>query len=260
MGILLALALTACTTAPSQPDPSSSEAPAAASSIQQPAPDGTSTASGIVAPEPAASSTDASPAEPTASKVVVCLGDSIMEGKVPNYSEPDPWPTFLQEHLGEGWTLVNLGVTSTTVLEGESTTYRSTGNVEAAAACAPDVALIMLGTNDSWACSWDEEAFRAELASMVDQIKDASPSVRIVLMSPPRSFCEQDPSSVFDMDDALIGGPIRQAVERVARETGSDYLDIYRFTQDHPEWFPDTVHPNGEGNRAIAAYVYESAF
>ena len=35
-------------------------------------------------------------------------------------------------------------------------------------------------------------------------------------------------------------------------------IDIHALTADHPEWFADGVHPNAEGNAAIAQAVYDA--
>ena len=37
-------------------------------------------------------------------------------------------------------------------------------------------------------------------------------------------------------------------------------VDLYSATADHPEWFVDGVHPNADGNRAIAQAVYDTLF
>jgi len=29
------------------------------------------------------------------------------------------------------------------------------------------------------------------------------------------------------------------------------------LTKGHSEWLPDGIHPNAEGNKAIADYIYE---
>jgi lysophospholipase L1-like esterase len=33
---------------------------------------------------------------------------------------------------------------------------------------------------------------------------------------------------------------------------------LYAESESHPEWFADGVHPNAEGNRAIADFLHRS--
>lgn len=46
------------------------------------------------------------------------------------------------------------------------------------------------------------------------------------------------------------------AVKSLAAEKGTRYLDMFAFTEDHPEWFPDRLHPDEAGNRAMADAVF----
>ena len=197
----------------------------------------------------------------------VCIGDSITSGHVPTYADPEPWPTYLQWELDASASygdchVTNLGVTSTTLLDEGSVPYRSTGNVEVAQQLAADVVFVMLGTNDSCDPNWDAHAYARELEELVEDIRAARADTHVVLMSPPRVFCDPDPNGpgVFHMDDNVIRDEIRPIVEDVATRTHAQYVDLYQLTQDHPEWFPDTVHPNTEGNQAIAHYLYEQVF
>ena len=51
-----------------------------------------------------------------------------------------------------------------------------------------------------------------------------------------------------------------QIITETAEELGIEVIDLYTLTKDHPEWFWDGVHPNAEGNRAIADEIYETVF
>ena len=198
-------------------------------------------------------------------KTVVCIGDSLTSGNVPNYPDPNPWPYYLQLRLDDSfdrWSVVNLGVTSTMLLDESSIPYRATGNIEVAKELAPDVALVMLGTNDTFDPSWNPDAYSYELEALVDDLKSARSDMRVVLMVPCHVFCDPNPqgSGVFHMNDELIGTEIRPRIYDVAEATNSQVVDLYALTEGHPEWFPDTVHPNTEANMAIADYVYEQVF
>ena len=47
-------------------------------------------------------------------------------------------------------------------------------------------------------------------------------------------------------------------VKETADQLGIQCFDLYAETQSHPEWFADGVHPNADGNRAIADFIHRS--
>ena len=76
---------------------------------------------------------------------------------------------------------------------------------------------------------------------------------------PPMGFRDEKNEIVgFDIDPVQIDGPIYQTVRQTAAEMDLSVIDLHSFTAGHPEWFDDGVHPNYEGNRAIAAYIFEA--
>ncbi|MBQ9067907.1 MAG: hypothetical protein IJ131_02445 [Eggerthellaceae bacterium] len=204
-------------------------------------------------------------AELAQTKTVVCMGDSITQGHVFGYDDPEPWPTYLQEHLyslEQDWTLVNLGVSGTMLLDEGRCPYRATGNVEVAKSLSPDMVILMLGTNDTYDAAWNAEAYRTELRALVNELKESRPGIQMVLMAPPHVFCDPDPNAAgpFYMNDAILGQEIRPIVAEIAQETEAQFVDLYQLTEGRLGWFPDTVHPNGAGNRAIAEYIFQSVF
>jgi len=58
----------------------------------------------------------------------------------------------------------------------------------------------------------------------------------------------------FGIQDNLIQ-QIRVIGLEVAKTLVIPVIDLYLLTEKHPEWFPDGVHPNKEGNQKIAQYI-----
>ena len=218
------------------------------------------------------SGTDA-PAEPNdnASRTMACIGDSITYGYGLESPDEQSWPALLQAKLGEKWQVVNLGVVASTLINEGRYPYRSTGNVEKAKELGADLFVIMLGTNDANDPNWDTESYRTQLRALVDELADSAstngqrsdtdnpPSQpQFVLMAPPCTFFYLTDSS--DERNRIIGEDVRNAVHSVAAEKGVRFVDLYALTEQHPEWFPDYLHPNAEGAAAIADYVYEQVF
>ena len=75
-------------------------------------------------------------------------------------------------------------------------------------------------------------------------------------MTPPRPFPDSATGVIgFDVvEDAIVNG-VRPTVLQVGEKYGVPVIDLYAFTENHPEFFIDGVHPNREGNRAIADYL-----
>ena len=59
-----------------------------------------------------------------------------------------------------------------------------------------------------------------------------------------------------DLDARLVEEAV-PAIERVAEEAGATVIDLHALTAGHPEWLPDGIHPNEEGNEAIAELIAE---
>ncbi|MBQ2690329.1 MAG: hypothetical protein IJG05_09675, partial [Solobacterium sp.] len=49
-------------------------------------------------------------------------------------------------------------------------------------------------------------------------------------------------------------------IQEAAKELGVPCVNLYTLTENRPEWFWDGVHPNKEGNRAIAEEIYRILF
>lgn len=199
------------------------------------------------------------PAEPAAPQVIACLGDSITFGwGVLSTRDRDAWPAVLQGLLGDGCEVLNLGVCDATLLDGGDVAYLGTGNVEVALAARPSTILLMLGTNDTRDYVWDAHRYELGLRSLVERLSEGDWGHRVVPMVPPKAFMgAYGGPRPGTADDALIAGQVRPTVLRVSEEYGLTCIDLYALTEGHPEWFPDGLHPNAEGNRAIAYEVYE---
>ena len=65
-------------------------------------------------------------------------------------------------------------------------------------------------------------------------------------------------SSRVDLD--VLNDEVCPIVEEIADELGIPVVNLHTFTDGHPEWFADGLHPNEEGNQAIAEYIYDTVF
>jgi lysophospholipase L1-like esterase len=115
---------------------------------------------------------------------------------------------------------------------------------------APDLVLLMLGTNDSKPYNWKDPAAYTEDLKRLWKVYHALPNMpRIIVMTPPPAWGNPVP---FDIDAKVIETEIRPAVLAGAETEGIPSIDLYAAFEGKPELLWDGVHPNGEGAEVIA--------
>ena len=190
---------------------------------------------------------------------IACVGDSITYGAgVLGHRRSQSYPAYLQENLGEKYQVLNYGLSGRTLMDEGDVPYRSEKLYQKSLDAKADIYLLMLGTNDAKDYQWDEDAYAKEIKDFVEAYQTAAPQAKIYLMQPPRAFSTQKDGSIkYGIQDAVIGGQMLEIIADTAEQMGVGYIDLYQLTKDHSEWLPDGIHPNAEGNKAIADYIYE---
>lgn len=182
---------------------------------------------------------------------IVCVGDSITYGQgVMGSRKTDTFTAMLSEITG--YTVKNYGLSNRTLLSNGNFPYTEEDFFPASHAEEADVYIIMLGSNDTKPQFWNKEQFISEYAEFIRSYSQMPGEPTVYVMIPPRVYVEQDGGNC---DDATVGGELSDAVNQIAAELGIEVIDLYTLTTDHPEWFPDGLHPNAEGNRAIAEEI-----
>ena len=183
---------------------------------------------------------------------VICIGDSITYGAGLDSSSRNrtSYPARLQELLGNEYQVLNYGVGGTTLaLSGDSPyqhdrAFRITKEVE------PAVVLIMLGTNDTKPQNWNAQVYERQLIAFLNIYKDLPSRPNVYVISPPAAFANN-----FGINQSIIEHEVAPIVQRVAKLTSTQIIDVFSATKGHPEYFPDGVHPSEAGNEVIAATV-----
>ncbi len=185
---------------------------------------------------------------------IVCVGDSITYGQgVMTSRETDSYTAILSELSGH--TVKNYGISNHTLLSTGNFPYVNTDLYTNSLAENADIYIIMLGSNDSKPDFWSKEQFITEYTEFIRGYMELENAPTVYVMIPPRVYVEQDGGNC---DDATIGGELSDAVYQIAGELDIEVIDLYTPTTDHPEWFPDGLHPNAEGNRAIAEIIADA--
>lgn len=181
---------------------------------------------------------------------VACVGDSITAGS--GISEPwKKYPAQLQEILGMGYEVKNFGVGGRTMLSKGDRPWVKEKQFEDAKKFLPDVVVIKLGTNDTKPQNWKfKDEFAADTAALVKAFQGLESKPKVYLCRPVPAF----PGN-FGIRDEVIKDEVCPLIDRVAKETGCEVIDLYGALAGKKEMFPDKVHPNAEGAQRMAEVV-----
>ncbi len=174
-----------------------------------------------------------------------------------NHPGKNSYPALLQGILGSKYQVLNYGHSGRTLLTSGDQPYRKSHFFTASLKSDPAIVLIMLGTNDSKPHNWNASEYEQQLVGLGETYKNLSGDLKVFLMTPSAAFVKKGKKEVaFKISDLIIENEIVPIVKRVAEKTNTPVIDIFSATKDNPEYFPDGVHPNVVGNKAIAEAVF----
>jgi lysophospholipase L1-like esterase len=204
------------------------------------------------------------PAEKTVH--VACVGDSITYGSGIKDRQHDAYPALLGRWLGTGWDVRNFGVSGATLLKKGDRPYFKQKDHEAAVAFAPDIVVIMLGTNDSKhrgdgsleadkaVDNWQYKAdYVPDYEELIAEFRKANPNVKVYLCLPTPCFPGR-----WGINNKTIHDEIIPLVRQVAQTDHASIIDLNTALADKSNLFPDTVHPNAEGARLMVVTIYQA--
>ena len=187
---------------------------------------------------------------------IACIGDSITWGfgvLVPDMRTDLTYPALLERLLGDGYQVLNYGMSGRTLLAEGDAPYASEAFTALSLASGAEAFLILLGTNDSKLRNWHGSLFQQELEAFVRAYRDLPQRPRILLATPPKAFpLKETGLEMYGIRDEIIRNEIVPMVRETAEKLNVTLVDLYVCTESHPEWFPDGIHPNAEGNQALA--------
>ena len=190
---------------------------------------------------------------------IACVGDSITWGAFILRRKRDCYPAQLQRLLGESAIVGNFGIIGHTLQESGDFPYRISKPYRESGEFAPDIVLIMLGTNDSKANNWKGRSpFLADYRTLVDHYRKLASAPRVFVMTLPAVYGRGRADKVrYGMGVAAID-EMCAAIRDLAEEEGLGLIDAHVATSGHPEAFRfDGVHPGAAGATLIAQAAYE---
>ena len=198
---------------------------------------------------------------------IACIGDSITWGFTIIRRSKYSYPAVLGELLNsesQEFEVNNYGYNDSTARMDSEVPYVKKRVFTNAQKFLPDIAIIMLGSNDTKRINWDPEKFREGYSKIVDTFTELG--AKVYLMTPPPilnkieikegvEISRIDPS-IISLNDQTLDEGVIPIIKELAREKGLPVIDINSAIGE-VEQFNDGIHPNREGAEIIARTVYE---
>lgn len=183
---------------------------------------------------------------------VACIGDSITQGS--GAAKGQSYPSQLQALLGDQWKVGNFGVSGRTLLKKGDYPYWNENAYQEALKFAPDVVIIMLGTNDTKPQNWKfESEFVADYTELVKSFQTLASKPRVYVCRP----CPVPEPGNFGINETAVQEEIKR-VDQLAKELHLGVIDMHAALAETPQLLPDRVHPNTEGAGEMAKAAFKS--
>jgi len=183
---------------------------------------------------------------------VVCVGNSITAGYTLQ-SAQDAWPARLGVMLGSKYSVLNCGVSGTTMLKRGSSPYWNTSRFTDAKNFDPQILIISLGTNDADPSNWQYKAdFANDYGAMIDAFRQNGRNPTIFLCYP--AACYAGASQIANIQNEVI--PL---IAQVAKAKGASIIDYNTPTQNKRNTlYNDNLHPNAAGALLLAETAFQT--
>jgi lysophospholipase L1-like esterase/pimeloyl-ACP methyl ester carboxylesterase len=183
---------------------------------------------------------------------LACVGDSITAGVGTKNISFESYPAQLARLLGDGWEVRNFGNSGTTLLDVGDKPYQMQHSFKQALDFAPNIVVIMLGTNDTKPQNWKyKDQFVEDYNGLIEQFSLLKTQPKLYVCVPP--FIANE--GRWGINETDLKEQIPMILE-VARNANLEVIDCHQVTDGREDLFPDDVHPNLAGATVLAKTVY----
>ncbi len=190
---------------------------------------------------------------------VACVGDSITYGHGIWQFQKYNYPSVLQRLLGDGYCVNNYGYSAKCLLKDANQPYTKTTLYDKSLGFAPDIVIIMLGSNDTKHFNWKgADAFKSEYIDFINSYLLLGSHPDVYLIAPPGVWCKNGDDVMYHISNSVIKDELDPAIREVAQQLGVNFIDMYGAFENRPNLFSDGVHPNRQGADLLAHIVYDN--
>lgn len=198
------------------------------------------------------------PVRPRPDKIrVACVGDSLTYGCFVPGQPRYHYPAQLGRMLGAHYQVANFGYTNHTAQREGDYPYTARRLYRKSLDFAPEVVILMLGSNDSKAHNWDPARYEEDLTALVESYQSLTTQPTVYLMLPPPAYPRLG-RVLWKIRPEVIEQEILPIIRRVAAAKGTQLIDLHTPFVDHPELFIEGVHTNRQGATRMAEIVYQA--
>ena len=188
---------------------------------------------------------------------VACVGDELTFGTDVEDREDNCYPVQLQKYMKKAekkYRIGNFGVEGAAVQKKSKKPYTKEERYESSTEYKANLVVIMLGTNDTTEENWtDIDTFQKDYQSLIHNYQDSKSSPEVSLVTPP--MIQSDGSTEME-ERAKRVEEVKDAVETIGEKNKLTVLDLYSYSQEHPEWYQkDGIRLNKDGAKAVAGMV-----
>lgn len=197
------------------------------------------------------------PLRTTEIKKIACIGDSLTAG----HSWPkESYPVYLQNEFTTNLTVQNFGKNGANVTSyggsGSSYQYTKLAEYTNSKNYKPDVAVIMLGTNDATQWNSAKATFKQLYRSLINDYLSINAKV-IIVTSPPTIFPNE-----FSIPNEEIKNYVNPIQREIAEDLDLPLVDAREAFENHPDGISsllrsDKVHLSNKGAEFIADLIAE---
>ena len=188
---------------------------------------------------------------------VACIGDSITFGHGIKDREHASYSARLASLLGAKYDVQNFGVNGATLIKHGTRPYDQQDACRDALKFRPQVAVIMLGTNDTNKQTWPahQQDFDSDYSDLIAKFRKVSPGIRIWICLPPPLV--RDRGKEWDTD-AILNKQVIPTIKSIAKESNVGLIDLNSIFTDRSTLLSDGVHPTADGAELMARTVCDA--
>ena len=180
---------------------------------------------------------------------VACVGDSITEGAGILKQNRDAYPAVLDSLLVDA-DVLNCGRGGTATQKQSDFSYWDTKEFSNLFVFNPEIIILKIGTNATKSQNWGAGNLEKDYQALIDTLRTMPSNPKIVMCIPAPIF-----HTIWGINDSTLNVGVIPAIKKIAQRNKLQLIDLNTPLKSHPEFFPDGVHPNEAGAKAIASII-----